>query len=106
MSKNVYYYPENVGLTVVGHLEEDNMDYMFHILGVWKDDEGNMYWEVDSGCSCPQPFEDSFFNGADDHNLETDLNDLLDTIQGFPCHEDEKLQLLGWMGLGLGMEAK
>lgn len=100
MSNNVYYYPENVGLEVVGHLDEDGLDYEFHILGVWRTSNGSIVWAEDSGCSCPVPFEDYHYNGPEDHNLEADLNELLERVREFPCHEDDKTRLLGWMGLG------
>lgn len=57
MSSNVYYSPENLGLTVFGQVD-DGADYEFDIFAVWQDANGTLYWAADSGCSCPCPFED------------------------------------------------
>ena len=54
---NVYYDPEEFGLTAVGDIELTEPDYSFYILAVWKG-HGNFYTAVDSGCSCPTPFEE------------------------------------------------
>lgn len=63
---NVYYNPESFGLEVVGSIQEEP-DYDFHILSVWRHTEtGVMYWATDSGCSCPTPFED--YNTLEDLN--------------------------------------
>ena len=59
---NVYYYPEDSGLSIVG--EYDSSDgYEFTKTVVWKNKKGQMLWAQDSGCSCPTPFED--------HNVES-----------------------------------
>jgi len=93
---SIHYSPENYGLQVVGHLDED-LGYEFHILSVWRNEQGTVYWAEDAGCSCPVPFEDFHYNGPEDTNLETDVAALLEAIAGFPCHEDDKQQLLGWL---------
>jgi hypothetical protein len=54
---NVYYSPEDFGLEIVGTLE-DEPNYDFNMVVVWKDKDGVAYWAHDSGCSCPCPFED------------------------------------------------
>lgn len=59
---NPYYHPEALGLTFfaeIGGYES----YEFDIMAIWEKD-GKFYWAVDSGCSCPSPFED--FNSLDD----------------------------------------
>lgn len=95
---NVYYYPENCDLKVIGHLEEPNMDYEFHILGVWRDPKsGKMFWAEDSGCSCPVPFEDYYFKCENDNNLNSSMEELYEVIESFPCSDEEKKMLLGWM---------
>lgn len=57
-SPDVYYNPENFGLTTVGSVYWYDGSYEFDMTVVWKDAEGNFYWAHDSGCSCPSPFED------------------------------------------------
>lgn len=96
---SIYYSPEDYGLTPVGCLAQDGLDYEFHILAIWKDKDGNIYWEEDSGCSCPIPFEDCRFNGPDDHNLGTDLQALMAALDEFPAHERDKGQVRGYLML-------
>ena len=55
---DVYYQPEEFGLTPVAEIEPTGLSWEFDIFAVWKDAEGNFYWATDSGCSCPSPFED------------------------------------------------
>lgn len=95
----VYYSPEDYGLQTVGNLDEDGLDYEFHILAIWKDEEGRIYWAEDSGCSCPSPFEDFHYNGPDDHNLETDITLLMEALDEFPAHERDKEQIRGYLML-------
>jgi hypothetical protein len=55
---NIYYYPEKHGLSIFAELDTGG-SYEFDKFVVWKDDErGRLYWDTDSGCSCPTPFED------------------------------------------------
>jgi hypothetical protein len=54
---DVYGTPEKFGLTTVGELSAD-LYYEFSILAVWvRNEDGALFWETDSGCSCPSPFE-------------------------------------------------
>lgn len=55
--KNVYYHPEKSGLTIVDEIDTAG-SYSFDLHVVWVDDRGRFYFESDSGCSCPTPFED------------------------------------------------
>ncbi|MER5501359.1 hypothetical protein ABT096_29720 [Streptomyces sp. NPDC002561] len=58
MFDDVYGTPEKFGLTPVGELSAD-LYYEFSILAVWqRTEDGVLFWETDSGCSCPSPFED------------------------------------------------
>lgn len=52
-----YYSPEKHGLEVVGSVDYLSGSYEFDLLVVWKDAEGQLYYDTDSGCSCPSPFE-------------------------------------------------
>lgn len=54
---NVYYSPEKFGLTTVGGLDYSSGSYEFDCTMVWVDDQKNLYYADDSGCSCPSPFE-------------------------------------------------
>lgn len=95
----IYYSPGHYGLETVGILDEADLDYQFHILAIWKDASGKIYWDEDSGCSCPAPFEDSRFNGPDDHNLETDVALLFTAIDDFPADERDKNAVRGYLAL-------
>lgn len=55
---SIYYSPEDHGLEVFGELDEPNLSYEFHMLVVWKDASGRLWYAEDSGCSCPSPYED------------------------------------------------
>ena len=52
---NPYYSPEKLGLKIM--TLEDEPDYDFDILAVWATEDGRVFVETDSGCSCPSPFE-------------------------------------------------
>jgi hypothetical protein len=96
---NVYY--NNIeGLSKVGGLEEDNLSHEFNILLVIKHDlTGRVFYAADSGCSCPTPFEDCYFNGPDDTNLdEICIGDSLTSFQReverFPSSNEEREDLI------------
>jgi len=55
--KNPYSKPQNVGLEIVGELDEGE-PYSFNMVVVWKNKKGKLFYAADSGCSCPSPFED------------------------------------------------
>lgn len=54
---NVYYHPEKHGLTQVAMLDFSSGHYEFDYTVAWVDENKNLYWADDSGCSCPSPFE-------------------------------------------------
>jgi hypothetical protein len=54
---NVYYDPEKFGLKTVGEVEMSSGSYEFDLIVVWQDSTGRYLWGLDSGCSCPAPFE-------------------------------------------------
>lgn len=57
MYDDVYCAPEKFGLTIVGSLSAD-LCYEFSMLVVWqRAADGALFWDTDSGCSCPSPFE-------------------------------------------------
>lgn len=51
------YEPSEDGLTLVDTFEREGESWQFDLVGVWKDEQGAFYWAMDSGCSCPTPFE-------------------------------------------------
>lgn len=42
-------FPDDTALIWVGELREENLDYAFHMLGVWKTISGRLYYSEDSG---------------------------------------------------------
>lgn len=59
LDKNIYYNPESFGLSIVGMVQDESLSYEFDMFVVWKDKKtGRLYYQMDSGCSCPAPFED------------------------------------------------
>ena len=58
-NQNPYYSPELCGLKIFQEI--DNADsYECDKLVIWeKVDDGTLWWDVDSGCSCPSPFDNS-----------------------------------------------
>ncbi|QGH76328.1 hypothetical protein SEA_DAUBENSKI_261 [Streptomyces phage Daubenski] len=45
-------------LEYVGSFDWDQEQWQFNITQVWKEARGRYFVASDSGCSCPQPFED------------------------------------------------
>ncbi len=55
---NPYYSPEKCGLKVIYDIDTAD-SYEFNMLVIWeKFDDKTIWWDSDSGCSCPTPFED------------------------------------------------
>lgn len=55
--ENLYYNPETLNYEIVEVFDLDYEAYQFDMLVVWRDPEGNLVYQTDSGCSCPSPFE-------------------------------------------------
>ena len=55
---NLYYNPEEFGLTQVAEIDYSDRYYVFDRRVVWQHESGAFYTARDSGCSCPSPFED------------------------------------------------
>jgi hypothetical protein len=54
---NPYYSPEKCGLEILEFIDTAG-SYEFDMLVVWKKlDDGTLWWDADSGCSCPIPFD-------------------------------------------------
>lgn len=80
MSANVYYNPENFGLTILHNIDHSDC-YEFDTLLIFQHEDGTLYYAQDSGCSCPTPFED--FNSISDLTLVTNetFNSFKDTLK-------------------------
>lgn len=56
---SVYDDPEKYGLEMIDEVNDANADYSFDMVVVWRDvNTGIYFYDRDSGCSCPSPFED------------------------------------------------
>ena len=55
---NPYYHPDKCGLEMFGEIEDENLSYEFDKLVLWTDlATSSLFAARDSGCSCPEPFE-------------------------------------------------
>lgn len=55
---DVYSNPRAHQLTPVAEIDRSSGAYEFHLVVVWRHDDGRFFIASDSGCSCPSPFED------------------------------------------------
>jgi hypothetical protein len=55
---NVYYHPEKSGLEFFEDFEDPEASYSFDKFTIWeRKTDGALFYGMDSGCSCPSPFE-------------------------------------------------
>lgn len=54
---DIYNSPESLDLKIVASIN-DTTGYDFDMVVVWKHKDGKLYWQADSGYSCPSPFEE------------------------------------------------
>jgi len=61
---NPYYSPEKCNLEIFIDIDTAG-SYEFDMFVIWKKlDDNTLWWDTDSGCSCPVPFDNSD-NGHD-----------------------------------------
>lgn len=64
---NPYYSPSKCGLEIFESIDTAG-SYEFDMLVVWKKlDDNTLWYDTDSGCSCPSPFD----NGDHGHDLKS-----------------------------------
>ena len=75
-NNNPYYSPEKCGLEMFAEIDTAG-SYEFDLFVVWKKlDDNTLWWDTDSGCSCPSPF--------DEHDHGNDLKPITEeTWHGF-----------------------
>lgn len=57
-NKNPYYNPEDCGLEIFHNIDTAG-SYEFDLFVIWKKlDDNTLWYDSDSGCSCPSPFDD------------------------------------------------
>lgn len=60
--QNPYYSPKLLGLDMIS-FDEPDLSYEYNTCAFWKTPDGRVFMAIDSGCSCPTPFED--YSGRD-----------------------------------------
>lgn len=97
--ENPYYHPEKCGLAILWSVDTAD-SYEFDIFVVWeKLDDHTLWYDSDSGCSCPSPFD----NADNGHDLKPITKDTwynfkqaienhsrIDQIQVIDCIEKVK----------------
>lgn len=75
-NENPYYDPEKCGLEIFESIDTGG-SYEFDMFVIWRKlDDNTLWWDTDSGCSCPTPF--------DPHEDRHDLTPITeDTIHNF-----------------------
>lgn len=96
---NVYYDPEKCGLSIVGVLDQDGLDYEFNTFLVVEETQSKrLFYCQSSGCSCPTPFEEFHFSNGDDNDLNEVKRETLDSfineVNNFPVDIDERQKLI------------
>lgn len=81
MSGNIYYNPEQFGLSIFGEIDAGG-SYEFDKFVVWTKADGKLAYATDAGCSCPTPFEDEGVNDLIDIDTVDALRRALDEWKG------------------------
>lgn len=64
--ENPYYSPEKCGLEIFEEIDTAG-SYEFDMFVIWRKlDDNTLWYDTDSGCSCPSPFS----NGDHGHDLK------------------------------------
>lgn len=72
-NENPYYSPEKCGLEIFECIDTAG-SYEFDMFVIWRKlDDNTLWWDTDSGCSCPSPFD----NGDHGHDLKPITEDTL-----------------------------
>ena len=88
MGYTLYSYPEKFGLTVVAELDFGDEPYTFDKRIVWKDRENKLWTARDSGCSCPEPFEDMGLDDLEPLNIDFIVDEVHSELQSKYCQPD------------------
>ncbi len=86
MKYNPYYSPEKLGLESISFNQPD-LSYEYNIFVIFKTPDRRFFFAVDSGCSCPTPFED--------YESET-MDETVQQMTQIADVEDAKGQLRTW----------
>ena len=87
--ENLYYNPEALGYEIVEVIDLDDEAWQFYMLVVWRDPDGNLVYQIDSGCSCPSPFEDM----TPESLLQFDYNEVAEYARSVYSYESMKMHI-------------
>lgn len=95
MTKNVCYNPGECGLTTLDTMDEPGLSYEFNTMKLWQDlKTDRVFYAHSSGCSCPTPFEEYYFESADDNDLnevtQQNFSGFERTVDSFPVTMEER----------------
>lgn len=85
---DVYCNPKKYGLTQIAQLDDTEAGYEFDMIVAWRHTDGSIYWQQDSGCSCPSPFE-NYHDLASLNRAAPDLRDLEEAVKAHKTHSQE-----------------
>jgi hypothetical protein len=90
---DVYSEPKNYKLEIVESLDDLRAFYEFNMIVVWKHEDGRLFWDQDSGCSCHSPFED--YNDVKDLNILTNktFTEFEKAVKDHPADGPDKIEL-------------
>lgn len=91
---NLYYNPDAYGLETVGEIDFSSGCYEFDLLVVWRDPAtGRFYYDEDSGCSCPSPFDSANRMNITELRTLAELRSRIESRSGqYSYHDDGKLR--------------
>ena len=80
--------PDDLKIETFGQLDDPDASYSFHTLYIIRHiKSGRIFWQEDSGCSCPSPFENDHFYGPDETSFEeitkANMEQFLQTMDRF-----------------------
>ncbi len=77
----VYYDPECFGLKVLYEIEYSSGLWEFDTRVIWLHESGKILTAVDSGCSCPTPFEEyESIEELDEFDEKTIITEIFDKL--------------------------
>lgn len=86
---NIYYSPEAYGLEVIATLDYYEPNWSFDMVVVWRSDDGRLFYGIDSGCSCPSPFEDWKVDDLTEFNNALEMADVIKGIEYREVSDDD-----------------
>lgn len=97
--ESIYDYEKELGLKLLGELDQQDLSYEFNKIGVFRHAEtGRLFWANTSGCSCPGDYHEFDWDGPDRNNLRElragTVQDFKDAVMAFPASMEERQKFL------------